>query len=96
MNEKTACQIREEAEVVRFRRAYLAKDRDLQTEAIIKHYVSMAKLVEQLAKVQEFRTVCARAGRPPGHSGELVDLMIGKIKEAHLYDFGIELEWPER
>jgi len=67
----------------------LSQSEHAQEERIAKHYTAFAHLAMQLRELVEARK----------HSGskdldDTIRFMTGKIREGHLMEFGIQLEWP--
>lgn len=84
----TATQINVTEMQVRRRRNMLQRSKHIQEEAIANHYASCGTIALQL------RVLCEE--RKFSGSSKLDDailLLSGKIRRAHMNDFGIELEW---
>ena len=69
--------------------AMLARSSEDQEEQIAKHYVAFAQIAMQLRELTEERK---RNNSP--ELNELIQYLCKKIREGHLMEFGIELEWP--
>ena len=67
----------------------LAQDERYQEERIAKHYVAFAHLAMQLSKLIEARDQNQSEGLD-----KTIKYLTSKIREGHLMEFGIELEWP--
>lgn len=62
----------------------------VQEELIADHYVAQAQLAMQLKQLIKLRK---REGT--GDFDEVIRYGVAQIKQAHLRDFGIPLEWPD-
>jgi hypothetical protein len=67
----------------------LAQSVESQEERIAAHYTAFAHLAMQLRQLTEARK---HSGSP--ELNETIRYLTGKIREGHLMEFGIELEWP--
>lgn len=67
----------------------LAKSVEAQEERIAEHYVAFAHLALQLRKLTE-----ARRHSRTTELNDTIRYLTGKIREGHLMEFGIQLEWP--
>lgn len=78
-------------EVARKERQYhlLSNNVKLQAERIAKHYAAFARLSLTLLELIEYQKY-----NDPQELNDTIHYLTGKIKEGHLMDFGIELEWP--
>lgn len=69
----------------------LSQSEHAQEERIAAHYTAFAHLAMQLRELTEARK----------HSGskdldDTIRFLTGKIREGHLMEFGIQLEWPNK
>ena len=67
----------------------LSRSVELQEEAIVNHYVAFANLAMQLRTLVNQRKLIRSE-----ESDDLIRFLVGKIKQGHLMEFGIQLEWP--
>jgi Asp/Glu/hydantoin racemase len=70
----------------------LARYPETQAEAIAYHYASMATTAFTLKKLVEQK----QYGVSAPDIGEMIDMLIVDVKEAHFKAFGLELEWKEK
>lgn len=91
--EPTATQARvelAEIEQARYRMSRIPKL--AQAEAIARHYLAHAMTAGEILKMVE---MCSRdrfSDQNPD-ALDLLDMMVSSIKQDHLHDFGIPLEW---
>lgn len=88
---KTASSIR--AELMQRKLTYhlLASDTRYREETIARHYLSLVKLAQQLDYLIQAR----ERQIANDDTDSAIAYLVGTIKEAHLKDFGIELEWTK-
>lgn len=82
-------------EIARRNRQYhmLSESEEMQEERIASHYVAFAHLALQLKKMNEIRKM-NRESSP--ELNEHIRWLTSKIREGHLTEFGIELEWKHQ
>ena len=91
MNEKTATQIRLDADKARLSYSMLRADPQAQAEAIARHYIAHAQMALQIVKLLDAKKII---GDPNPAIDEIVEFQVKQIKANHWADFGIALEWP--
>lgn len=72
-----------------YRRNYLFPEREAET--IAKHYVAHALLAQQILKLVEM----GKQGPQTEELNLLIKRLVRDIKQNHLHDFGIPLEWRQ-
>ena len=72
-------------------RCMLAQSVEVQEERIAAHYTAFAHLALQLRQLTE-----ARKHGCTTDLNDTIRFLTGKIREGHLMEFGIQLEWPNK
>ena len=67
----------------------LSQSEHTQEERIAEHYTAFARLAMQLRELIE-----ARKHSDSKDLDDTIRFLTGKIREGHLMEFGIQLEWP--
>jgi hypothetical protein len=62
----------------------------IQEDRIAAHYVAFAHLAMQLKQLCDERVATGTC-----QLDETIEFLTGKIREGHLMEFGIALEWPK-
>jgi hypothetical protein len=71
-----------------YTRSMLSKSESSQEERIANHYAAIAA-----SGVELYKLVMLRELQPSNELNEVIKHIADKIREAHLEDFGIELDW---
>lgn len=78
----------EKAQMERSRHT-LSENRLLQADALARHYTSCTGIALQLSELVEM----AKLSGGNEQIGDIMQILIERLKEAHREDLGIELEW---